>query len=67
MSALSQIVEDYLRLRRNLGHKLDEAGRQLPRLVAYLEAIGVETITLEAALACRSVGAAYWAEASSGQ
>ena len=51
MSALSQIAEDYLRLRRTLGHKLDEAGRQLPRLVAYLESIGVETITLEAALA----------------
>ena len=27
MSALSQIAEDYLRLRRALGHKLDEAGR----------------------------------------
>lgn len=51
MSGLSQIAEDYLRLRRTLGHKLDEAGRQLPRLVAYLESIGVETITLEAALA----------------
>jgi integrase len=51
MSALSQIADDYLRLRRTLGHKLDEAGRQLPRLVAYLESIGLETITLEAALA----------------
>lgn len=51
MTSLSQIVEDYLRLRRTLGHKLDQAGRQLPGLVAYLESIGVETITLEAAQA----------------
>ncbi len=51
MSALSQTADDYLRLRRTLGHKLDNAGRLLPRLVAYLEAVGAETITLEAALA----------------
>jgi integrase/recombinase XerD len=51
MSTLSQIADDYLQLRRALGHKLDDAGRLLPRLVAYLEAIGAETITLEAALA----------------
>src|SRR5439155_18949793 len=31
--------------------KLDDAGRLLPRLVAYLEATGTETVTLEAALA----------------
>jgi integrase len=51
MSALSQTAADYLRLRRALGHKLDNAGRLLPRFVAYLEAVGAETITLEAALA----------------
>jgi hypothetical protein len=51
MSTLSQIADDYLQLRHALGHKLDDAGRLLPRLVAYLEATGAETITLEAALA----------------
>jgi integrase len=51
MSTLSQIADDYLQLRHALGHKLDDAGRLLPRLVAYLEANGAQTITLEAALA----------------
>ncbi len=51
MTALSQTADDYLRLRRALGHKLADAGRLLPRLVAYLESIGLETITIEAAMA----------------
>jgi integrase len=50
MTALSQTADDYLRLRRALGHKLADAGRLLPRLVAYLESIGVETITVAAAM-----------------
>jgi hypothetical protein len=40
MSALSGHVEDYLRLRRELGFKLERAGQLLPPLVAYLEAAG---------------------------
>lgn len=51
MSALSQAVEDYLRLRRSLGHKLDDAGRLLPRFVAFLDDAGIEFVTIEAALA----------------
>ncbi len=51
MSALGQMADDYLRLRRALGHKLDDAGRLLPRLVAYLETIGAQTVTIQAALA----------------
>ena len=51
MSGLGQVAADYLLLRRSLGHKLDEAGRLLPRFVAYLEAVGAETVTIEAALA----------------
>src|SRR5437763_15990998 len=51
MTALSQTADDYLRLRRALGHKLAEAGRLLPRFVAYMESIGLETITVEAAMA----------------
>lgn len=45
MSAMSGHVEDYLRLRRSLGFKLDHAGRLLPKLVAYLEASGSATLT----------------------
>jgi integrase len=51
MSALAQTAEEYLRLRRSLGHDLAQAHRLLPRFVAYLEAIGAETVTIEAALA----------------
>ena len=51
MTTLSQTADDYLRLRRSLGHKLADAGRLLPRLVAYLESNNLETITIEAAMA----------------
>jgi hypothetical protein len=36
MSALRQAVEEYLRLRRSLGHDLADAARLLPRFVDYL-------------------------------
>jgi integrase len=51
MSDLSGQAGDYLRLRRALGHKLDDVHRLLPRFVAYLDTIGAETVTVEAALA----------------
>lgn len=51
MTTLGTTANDYLQLRRALGHKLADAGRLLPRLVAYLESIGLETVTVEAALA----------------
>jgi integrase len=51
MSSLRQVADDYLRLRQSLGHKLHEAVRLLPRFVAYLEEVGAETVTIEAALA----------------
>ena len=51
MSALSQAADDYLRLRRSLGHDLAEAHRLLPRFVAYLDAIEAPTVTVEAAVA----------------
>jgi len=50
MSALSQTVEEYLSLRRSLGHDLAEAHRLLPSFVAYLDAIGEPTVTVAAAL-----------------
>jgi integrase/recombinase XerD len=53
MSALtlSQHAEDYLRLRRSLGFKLERAGWLLPQLVTYLEAAGAATVTSELAIA----------------
>jgi integrase/recombinase XerD len=50
MSSLRQAVEDYLRIRRALGHKLANAGRLLPQFADYLESVGAETITTEYAL-----------------
>jgi integrase/recombinase XerD len=51
MSGLGRRAEEYLRLRRMLGHELAEAALLLPRFVAYLDHIGAEVITVEAALA----------------
>lgn len=51
MSALSEHASEYLQLRRALGHKLDDAHRILPRFVAYLDAVGATTVTVETALA----------------
>jgi integrase/recombinase XerD len=51
MSALSQQLQEYLQLRRLLGHKLADAARLLPRFVAYLEANEAEFVTVEAAVA----------------
>ena len=48
MSPLAEALADYLALRRSLGHKLDDAGRQLTRFVASLDVIGAEVITMEA-------------------
>ena len=51
MTTFSQHVEDYLRLRRSFGYKLDEAARLLPRFAARLEAAGAEFVTIDLALA----------------
>lgn len=50
MSALEQALADYLQLRRSLGHELSEAARLLPGFVANLDAQGLPTVTIEAAL-----------------
>ena len=50
MSALEQALADYLQLRHSLGHQMAEAGWLLPDLVAYLDARGPPTVTIEAAL-----------------
>jgi len=51
MSALSRALSDYLRLRRSFGHELADAHRLLPRFVDHMEAIGVEFVTIDAAVA----------------
>lgn len=50
MTALTQAADDYLQLRRSLGHDLADAHRLLPSFVAYLDAIGEPTVTVRAAL-----------------
>ncbi len=50
MSVLGQALEDYLRLRRALGFKLERHGRLLPSLVSHLESAGAATITTQLAL-----------------
>lgn len=51
MNALSRHVENYLRLRRALGFKLEREGQLLGQLVAYLETAGAATLTSELAVA----------------
>lgn len=51
MSALETALQDYLQLRRALGHQLNETGRQLMLFVAYLDQIGAQTVTMDAVLA----------------
>ena len=51
MSLLAERAAEYLEIRRSLGHHLAEAHRLLPRFVAYLDAAGAETVTVELAVA----------------
>lgn len=50
MTALEQAMADYLQLRRSLGHELADVSRLLPSFVAYLDAQGCSTVTIQAAL-----------------
>ena len=50
MSALETHVDDYLRLRRTLGHDLTETGRLLHRFAAELDAAGVAHVTTQVAV-----------------
>jgi integrase len=51
MTGFAAQAQEYLRLRRALGHDLADAVRLLPRFVAYLDAVGASTITIDIALA----------------
>lgn len=50
VSELEQALADYLQLRHSLGHQLADAGRLLPKFVAYLDAQCLPTVTVEVAL-----------------
>ena len=51
MSTLGDHLDDYLRLRRALGFQLGRHGGSLPGFVAFVEANGAATITVELAVA----------------
>ena len=51
MSALRAALQDYLLLRRSLGHQMAEAAWQLPDFVEFLDGIGQRTVTIQATLA----------------
>lgn len=51
MSAMKAALGDYLRLRRALGHKLDEHERQLTRFVARLDDAGAAFVAMADTLA----------------
>jgi integrase len=50
MSALEQHLEDYLRLRRGLGYKLQRDEQALTALIAHVQAAGQATITSQLAI-----------------
>ena len=50
MSGLQAHVDDYLRVRRALGFKLEQDGRLLGQFVGYLDAAGAATLTRELAI-----------------
>ena len=50
MISLREHVDDYLRMRRALGFKLERHGQLLPQLIAYLEAAGERTVRSELAI-----------------
>ena len=51
MNTLRQAVQQYLRLRRSLGFKLDKAGKLLPAFVKFMEEHRASFITTKLALA----------------
>lgn len=51
MTDLTGHLQDYLRMRRALGFKLTFPGYVLPKFVAYLEAAGADTVSVDLAIA----------------
>jgi integrase/recombinase XerD len=51
MTTLTESLDDYLRLRRNLGYQLADAARLLSRFVAWMDANEQPTVTIAATIA----------------
>lgn len=51
MTTLAEHLEDYLRLRRALGFTLGRHGLDLPKFVAFVDAAGASTVTVDLAVA----------------
>jgi integrase len=50
MTALAAVLDDYLALRRAVGFKVDHLHQELPKFVAFCDAEGADTITVDLAL-----------------
>jgi integrase len=57
VSALAEDLQDYLRMRRGLGFALTRIDNNLQRFVAYLDAAGERTVTVELAVAWAQLSA----------
>ena len=66
MNELRPALQDYLRVRRALGYKLNDAERLLGQFVSYCEQSSISTVTIEAAVAWASLPAgadpSWWAQ-----
>lgn len=66
MSTLAAAADDYLRVRRALGYKLDRQGRHLLQFIAYLDRAGATRVTIEHAIAWATLPAgttgSYWSD-----
>jgi len=66
MSGLEVHVDDYLRLRRALGYRLEREERWLHQLIAYVQGAGSETLTSELAISWARLPATaqrrHWAQ-----
>jgi integrase len=66
VSVLRDRAEEYLRMRRALGYKLEVQGWLLEEFIAYLEHAGAATVTIEYAVAWATLPAtaerSYWAQ-----
>ena len=54
MSLLQETLDEYLAMRRALGHKLCQAGRLLKQFVAFADLAGATYVTTDLALAWAS-------------
>jgi integrase/recombinase XerD len=61
VSTITAAADDYLRVRRALGYKLERQGRQLLQFIAYLDAVTIEHAIGWATLPAGATGG-YWSD-----